>query len=325
MGKNEPAMSAGEVSLNSAEHGPRRLPRRVIMFLALAGGLVVIFAIPLSSLAIHAAGSDLHSHILLIPFVTAYLIYIRRDQLPNVYQTSLGWGAVPLIFGSGALILAGRGGAFGSSLSHNDYLALMTFAFICLLGAAGFFLLGQKWMAAAAFPFAFLLFMIPLPDRVADSLETALEFGSAEVANFLFNLTGTPILRDGTVFELPGITLKVAKECSGIRSTWVLLITSLLAANLFLNGRWRRFGLVAAVIPLGLLRNGFRILFIGTLCVRIGPEMIHSVFHKRGGPPFFVISLIPLFLLLWWLRRGELIRAHAGAKQASEGEVITGV
>ena len=72
--------------------------------------------------------------------------------------------------------------------------------------------------------------------------------------------------------------------------------------------------LVAAVIPLGILRNGLRILFIGLLCVHVGPEMIHSVFHRRGGPPFFVLSLIPLFVLLWWLRRGEIIRNQGRAR-----------
>ena len=42
-------------------------------------------------------------------------------------------------------------------------------------------------------------------------------------------------MRHGTVFELPGIVLQVAQECSGIRSSWVLLITSLLASHLFLK------------------------------------------------------------------------------------------
>jgi hypothetical protein len=62
---------------------------------------------------------------------------------------------------------------------------------------------------------------------------------------------------------------------------------------------------VAFVIPLGILRNGFRVFVIGMLCVHVGPRMIDSVIHHRGGPLFFALSLVPLFLLLWWLRRGE--------------------
>jgi exosortase/archaeosortase family protein len=83
-------------------------------------------------------------------------------------------------------------------------------------------------------------------------------------------------------------------------------MTSILATNLFLKTPWRRFVLVAFIIPLAILRNGFRILVIGLLCVNIGPQMIHSLIHRRGGPLFFVLSLIPFLLFLWWLRRGDV-------------------
>jgi len=60
------------------------------------------------------------------------------------------------------------------------------------------------------------------------------------------------------------------------------------------------------IIPLAILRNGFRILVIGLLCVNIGPQMIHSLIHRRSGPVFFVLSLIPFFLVLWWLCQGDV-------------------
>jgi exosortase/archaeosortase family protein len=113
------------------------------------------------------------------------------------------------------------------------------------------------------------------------------------------------MLRAGTLLTLPGITLHVAQECSGIRSSWVLLMTSVLTSHLFLHNPWRRVVLVAFVIPLALLRNGFRILVIGLLCVHISPRMIDSFIHQRGGPIFFALSLVPLFGLMVWLRRQE--------------------
>jgi exosortase C (VPDSG-CTERM-specific) len=167
-----------------------------------------------------------------------------------------------------------------------------------------------------AFPFAFLIFLVPMPDAVANALEGGLQSASTEAASVFFNLTGTPNLQSGTIFQLPDITIRVGQECSGIRSSWVLLITSLLAANLFLKSSWRRAVLVAAVIPLGIIRNGFRVWVIGTLCIDYGPQMIRSIIHRRGGPVFFALSLIPLFLLLWWLWRGE---ARKGRGQRSEG------
>src|SRR4029077_20056026 len=157
----------------------------------------------------------------------------------------------------------------------------------------------------AAFPLAYLIVMVPMPDAMADALESASKYASAEVANVLFHLSGTPFLRAGRVFQLPNIKIEVAQECSGIRSSWVLLMTSILAANLFLKTSWRRTVLVVFIIPLGILRNGFRILVIGLLCVNAGPQMIHSPIHTRGGPVFFVFSLVPFLLLLWWLRKGE--------------------
>src|SRR4029077_4488077 len=122
-----------------------------------------------------------------------------------------------------------------------------------------------------------------------DILENASKQASAEVANWLFLISGTSVLRTDTVFELPGITITVAKECSGIRSSLVLVITSVLAATMFLHTTWRRVLLVCAVIPLGLLRNGLRILVISLLCVHIGPHMIQSPIHRRGGPVFFAL------------------------------------
>jgi exosortase len=179
------------------------------------------------------------------------------------------------------------------------------FAFVCFIIGGGFLFLGFQGLTATAFPMGFLLFMVPLPHAAVTWLELASVTGSAEVAAALFDLSGTPMLRNGMIFALPGITLQVAQECSGIRSSWVLFVTGLLAAQVFLRNPLRRMVLVAFVVPLALLRNGFRILVIGLLCVHVGPEMIHSFIHRRGGPIFFALSLVPLFGLMMWLRRQE--------------------
>jgi exosortase C (VPDSG-CTERM-specific) len=268
--------------------------------------LLVVFARPLLMLTSYVAGSQLHSYILLVPFVSAYLLYIQRNQLPKNYTTDLPLTIVSLAAGLGLLAFTYSLDFVGRSPANGDRLVLLTLSFLCCLAAGVFFFFGRDWMRAAAFPLAYLIFMVPMPDAMADVLETASKSAAAEVANLLFQLSGTPFLRAGPVFQLPNITIEVAQECSGIRSSWVLFMTSILAANLFLKTPWRRFALVAFVIPLGILRNGFRILVIGLLCVNVGPQMIHSLIHRRGGPLFFVLSLIPFLLVLWWLRRGDV-------------------
>jgi exosortase C (VPDSG-CTERM-specific) len=278
--------------------------------------LLFVFWKPLTSIAALAAGSEIHSHILLVPFISAYLVYIRRNQMPATEGSSPVFATVPLLIGLAALAVGWGKGGLGSHLSESDRLSLMALSIFCLLIALGFLFLGRRWMAAHAFPAAFLIFMVPLPDGVVDSLETASKLASAEAADLLFRLSGTPVLRNGTIFQLPGMVVEVAQECSGIRSSLVLFITGVLASNLLLRSPWRRAVLIAAVIPLGIVRNGIRILVVSLLCVHVGPHMIHSDIHRRGGPVFFVLSLIPLFLLLWWLRRGEIKR---GGHEDAEG------
>ena len=268
--------------------------------------LLAAFGLPLLGLANYAAHRALHSHILLIPFVSAYLLYIRRDQLPRRYVADLPLGMVLLAGGLGVLLFTYWLNFAGRAPADNYYFVLLTISFLCCFAAGGFFFLGRDWMRAAAFPVAYLIFMVPMPDAMADALESASKYASAEAANLFFHLSGTPFLRAGLVFQLPNITIEVAQECSGIRSSWVLFMTSILAANLFLKTSWRRLALIVLVIPLAILRNGFRILVIGLLCVNVGPQMIHSPIHTRGGPVFFVLSLIPLLLLLWWLRKSEI-------------------
>jgi exosortase C (VPDSG-CTERM-specific) len=279
--------------------------------------LLGAFAQPLFVLLNYAARSDLYSYILLIPFVSAYLLYVRRDQLPKNYVIDLPVAIAFLVTGVATLAFTCWLDFAGRAPAGNARIILLTLSFLCCLAAGGFFFLGRDWMRAAAFPLAYLIFMVPMPDAVADALETVSKYASAEVANILFHVTGTPFLRGGLIFQLPNITIEVAQECSGIRSSWVLFITSVLAANLFLKSSWRRLVLVALVIPLAILRNGFRIVVIGLLCVNLGPQMIHSVIHRHGGPVFFVLSLIPLLLLLWWLRKGEIRVRPAESRSTS--------
>src|SRR5438270_273753 len=301
--------SSGIGPANTGAAASRRFAGWCIYLVILCGA----FALPLREFVTYARHSEVHSYVLLIPFVTAYLIYIRWKQLSHELSSSWGYALLLATVGIGALLAS----LHFAELGQNDYMTLLALSFFCFVIAGTFLFLGSKWARSAMFPLFFFAFMIPLPEAAVDFLENASKEASAEVANWLFLISGTPALRTGTVFQLPGISIMVAKECSGIRSSLVLVITSLLAANMFLRTTWRRALLVGAVIPLGLLRNGLRILVISLLCVHIGPEMINSVIHRRGGPVFFALSLVPLFAMLWLFRRQELKRQDETARTIS--------
>jgi exosortase C (VPDSG-CTERM-specific) len=175
---------------------------------------------------------------------------------------------------------------------------------LLLVGACAWFL-GALRLRALTFPLGFLVFLAPMPEFVARWVESLLQLGSAGAAFAFFRSVGTPVYYHDLIFQLPGFSLQIAPECSGIHSSVVLFITSLLAGYLFLRTPWKRTFLALAVIPLALLRNGFRVFTIGELCVHVGPQMIDSPIHHKGGPLFFALSLVPFFALLLFLVKSD--------------------
>jgi exosortase C (VPDSG-CTERM-specific) len=279
------------------------MTNRLFWFLIFVGLLTAAFSRPLLSLFIYSAGKQLDSYILLIPFITGYFFYLERGTMPGNHVSSPGWASITAAAGIAALAAAWH---WRQYLSQNDSFSLIALAYVFFIGAGGFLFLGRPAMSAQAFPFGFLLFLIPLPDAVVDTLETASKLASAEMASIFFDLFDVPVLRTGTYFQLPGVTIRVAQECSGIHSSWILVIASLIACHLILRTFWRRAVLILFAIVLGIVRNGFRILVLGWLTIHVGPQILDSPIHHRGGPIFFILSLIPMFLLLWVLCKGEL-------------------
>lgn len=266
--------------------------------------LVLCFGKPLFDLLRLAAKDDLYSYIPLIPMVSFYLVWLQKKKLPRLSEPACKLGALFLAIGL-AIIADYLFVVRSASLANEDYLALTIFAFLLFFTGTCCLFLGKEMSRAVAFPIGLLAFIIPFPECVRHGIETFLQHGSAFVAAGFFKLSGMPVYQDGLMFRLPGFNLEVASECSGIRSSLVLFIMSLLTGYLFLRKPWNRTMLALAVIPLALLRNGFRIFVIGQLCVRVGPEMINSPIHRHGGPLFFILALLPLFLFLIFLRKSE--------------------
>src|SRR5262249_1901193 len=187
-----------------------------------------------------------------------------------------------------------------------------TLTFLLFFVAVSFVFLGRESFRAIAFPVGFLIFTVPFPGFLQRWMECFFQYSSAQAADALFRMSDTPILRQGLVFNLPGFSFEVAPQCSGIHSTLILFITSLLVGHLFLRLPWNRVLLASGLIPLAILRNGLRIFIIGQLCFRVSPGMIDSYIHRQGGPVFFAMSLIPFFLLLVILRKSESKSGQAG-------------
>ena len=125
------------------------------------------------------------------------------------------------------------------------------------------------------------------------------------MASHLFGLAGVPVYAEGLALRLPWVTLDVAPECSGLRSSLALLIATLVAGQIFLARPYHAVLLAAAIGPISLLRNGLRIFALGTLSGRWGNWVLTSPLHQHAGPVLFAASLLPVGLLLVWFRRRE--------------------
>lgn len=299
----EPACAGAPTSAVSI---PAEFSPRLRRFACFGVAIALLFAIPLFQWVRFCLEENLFSYALLIPFVTGWLIWQQWPQLGFDYRPAPILAGGLFLVGVATLVASFLVGA-PAEAGGVARLALRLLSFVALLNAAAAWVLGSSFMRQVGFPAAFLVFMAPLPPAWVNGIEIGLQHTSAVASGWFFAWTGATYLQQGLVFQLPNITLQVAPECSGIRSTLVLFITSLIAGYLFLKRPWQRALFSALVIPLGIARNAFRIVTIGWLCTEYGPEMIHSPLHHRGGPVFFGLSLLPLFGLLflfrWWERR----------------------
>ena len=198
------------------------------------------------------------------PLVSASLVLRERKRIFSHVETR--WRAgLGLLFTGGLLYWFGR--RHFISLSENDRLAIAIFS-VVVVWAGGFVLCyGVRALRTGVFPMLFLLLMVPTPDFVLDRVIYWLQACSAEVSYAAFELMDVPVLRSGFIFWLPGVTVEVAKECSGIRSSLVLAIMSLLAGHPFLRSVWTKAVLTLATLPLLIVKNGIRIVTLSLLSI----------------------------------------------------------
>ena len=144
---------------------------------------------------------------------------------------------------------------------------------------------------------------VPIPDFLRTRLILGLQRGSADVCSWLFQLSGTPVFREDLTFTLPGVKIRVAEACSGIRSTIALSITALVAGHLFLRSARKDLVLMLTLLPVVVFKNAVRIVTLTLLAVYVDPAFLRGDLHRDGGFLFFLLGmalLIPVFL---WLRR----------------------
>jgi exosortase len=238
--------------------------------------------------------NEFASMIPIMPIMSAILIFRSRKSIYEYLGCSPWLAGILLLIGTFLLI----GAKSDFSIKAGGIVCLILGAFLISYGRASF--------KRAMFPLLMLLFSIPLPDILLQSSIVVLQKGSAVGSALLFKLTRTPYYRDGLAFILPGINIEIASQCSSIRSSLALLISSLLAAYLMLQTHWRRTLFVLLAVPIAMVKNSIRIVVLSLLAIHVDEKYLtQSSLHRDGGIIFFMFALGLLLPILWILRKTE--------------------
>jgi len=287
-------------------------------------GAVVYFS-PVGALAKLIFENETYSHICLIPLVSIFLLVIERKSIfaEAARNPAAGFAvcAAGLVLYGLATMLRGQlsSQAFRNQDVPNDYLTL------CMAGAVAWVIgsfiavYGLHAFRKARFALLFLVFTIPIPMFLLDGVVTSLQHASAEAADIVFRLTGAPYHRSGLVFEFPNVSVLVAEQCSGIRSSLSLFILSIITGHLFLRTFSRRLILALAIFPITVVKNGFRIVTITLLANYVDMRFLtdHWI-HRSGGIPFFAVAMGMFIPLVWALRRTE----KSGTETDGKGMIV---
>ena len=263
--------------------GSGRNMNRHLLFLCICTVALILFRSPVETLWRLALHDDRYSTTLAIPLISLGLVWLKGRTTFAEARYCLGIGLV-LVLGGISLFAVTE---LSSHPSVDYVLSINVFAALAVWAGAFVGCYGTRVAKGIIFPLAFLILMIPIPTSVLEHIVNALQRGSAGSAYVLFKLVGVPVFREGPCkFALPGVTIEVAQECSGIRSSLSLFICSIAAGYLFLRSSWARASLALATLPIVIFKNAVRIVTISSLGVYVDPGFLHGQLHRNGGLPF---------------------------------------
>jgi exosortase len=258
----------------------------------LSGLVLLLYASVLKNLVLQWWSDPDYGHGFFVPLFSGYIVWRQRQRWMKIEIKPSNFGLLVILGAVGLLLL----GSLGAELFTTR------FSLLVLLAGMILFLAGWKFLRAVAFPLAFLLFMIPLPQLVYNQITFPLQLVASRFATFWLELVHVPVLRDGNVLVLSNYSLEVAEACSGIRSLLTLISLAVSFGYLLEPRLWIRLVLVALMVPSAIVSNAIRIMGAGMMAHRFGPAAAEGFLHEFSGWAIFLVSLVLLFAFHWILR-----------------------
>jgi exosortase len=238
----------------------------------------------------YEAQDSYYSHGYLIPFVCAYLIYLKKKEIG---QTEISSNPAGLIFILFALAIH----VFGV-LGNIHFISGFSMVFYVI--GCSLYLLGTQITRLILFPLLFLLFMCPIPESYINIIAIPFKSLATSIAMQLLNVFNIPYMREGFIVHLPSSNFVVGTPCNGMRSLISFAALGVLMLYIFRTSLWKKVFFLAIIPPLALFLNGVRIFLLLWIATNYGQEAAspESYLHDGSGMLVFIIGFIFLVFLM---------------------------
>ena len=234
-----------------------------------------------------------NSHALLVPLISVYFLWEKRQQALNTPVQGSWWGLAVLLLSLTLYIISVLGGiAFFARLTFVSALIGLVWGF-----------LGSAMIRLLAFPLGILFFMVPVPDSLLNLVSFPLQLLATKISAGLIQFCSIPVYREGNMLYFMQTQLEVAEACSGIRSIMSLTMLGIIFAYIS-SGTWSRKAiLILSAIPIALLANILRVSGTGILAHFFGDRVARGFLHEFSGLTVFLFGLGLLFLVYSLLKK----------------------
>ncbi len=227
-----------------------------------------------------------NSHGLLVPLISLYFVWQKKDELRLIRISNSNWGAGILII-SMVLYL----------LSYAGAVTVISRAMIvCSLIGLILFTLGTTFFKLLSFPLFLLLFMVPVPDSIVGIVAFPLQLFATKISAFIIAVLSIPVYQEGNMLYFVQTQLEVAEACSGIRSIMALTMLSVIFVYLIDGGWVPKAILIVSAIPLALIANIIRVSGTGVLAHFYGERIARGFLHEFSGLAVFAFGFVLLFM-----------------------------
>jgi len=198
-------------------------------------------------------------------------------------QAVSAWGWPVLVFG---LLLY----ALGRS---QDILMFEVGSLIWLLAGLLLLLRGPSALKAQWFALFFMIFMVPLPGSVVDTVTMPMKMAVSYVAEHVLFWAGYPIGRNGVVLQIGQYMLLVADACAGLHTLLTLEALGLLYLNIVRrDSLFRNVGLALLIVPISFTANVIRVMTLSLITYHWGDAAGQGFLHGFAGMVLFLSALL---------------------------------